>query len=467
MTVSDTEQYLHLALPTNYSEMKKSTEYCLLLIFLLLGLSGFAQLERVFVEKYYVSDANDATNTIGGVLPVGSTTYRIYVDLAPGYVLKKLYGDKNHPFIIQSTEPFYNHSSDGQTFAKDFVKARYSENTVALDSWLTIGQTTKTQGSKTYFGLPKDSDLDGSFIGGINNDGGSAMKPSGLLTNIDPSCGRPLTVADGMDTLVKKPSNWFANGVTDFVTGVDSSIFGSVVPGTEFNSRQFELRNSGTVGVIPDSNQILIAQVTTKGELSFHLNLEIEGWVNGALENFVFVGSDSVLLAGETYHPFLIYPLECGCNDPSYLEYDPRVACLQPNTCLTPLILGCMDSIACNFDPTANFNVQGLCCYPGLCNGRDIAQVCPVLLGESFELDVYPNPSNGDFKMNIYSGITDETIDYELFSAYGLKVLQKSLPGSDKIVGESLDVSHLENGLYHLNVRIGEKVKTLILVKSN
>jgi hypothetical protein len=427
----------------------------------------FSQLERVFIEKYYVSDANDATDLTGGVLPVGSTTYRIYVDMEPGFTIKKIFGDQVHPFIIKSTEPFFNHFSDGQSFAKDFVKARYTEGTVSLDSWLTLGQTTKTQGSKTYFGVPKNIDKDGSFIGGSNNDGGSASFPGGLLANSDPSCGRPVTSSDGMDTMLTVPSNWFSVGVRDFTNGADSTIFGSIVQGKEFNSRQFELRNSGTVGKNRDSNQVLIAQLTTLGELSFKLNLEIEGMVGGVLQTFRYVGTDSVLLPGETYHPFLIFPLECGCNNPEYLEFSPKVACLEKGSCKTPLVYGCMDAMACNFDANANFNVQGLCCYPGLCNGRDIAQVCPSLLGESFDLEVYPNPSSGDFMLNIYSGMEDEAIIYEVYNAYGIKILRRDLPPASKIIGEKIDFSSQENGLYYLKATIGDKVETLILVKSN
>ncbi len=436
-------------------------------LFLLIAAHCFGQLEKVIIEKYYVSDVIDATDTLGGSVPQGSITYRIYVDMYPDSKLKKIYGDANHPFMIKSTAPFYNHNADGQTFAKDFVKARYGEGVLALDTWLTLGATTKTQSGKTHFGILKNQDTDGSFIGGVNNDGGTGAISGGLLTNDDPSSGIPLTLADGMDTMANVPSGWFSAGITDFVTGADTTIFGSVQVGNEFFSNGFELRNSGVSGVIPDSNQVLIAQLTTTGELTFTLNMEITALINGVEEIFKYVGSDSILLAGETYNPFMIYPLECGCNDPTYLEFDPTVGCLQQGACVTSLVMGCMDSMACNFDAQANFNVQGLCCYPGLCNGRDIAEVCPVLLGESFEMDVYPNPSNDDFTMNIYSGMADQSIQYELFTAYGLSVLQKSLPAAEKVIGETLEVTHLENGLYHLKVRIGDKVKTRILVKSN
>ena len=69
----------------------------------------FAQLEKVIVEKYYVSDDKDSTDTFGGVLKSGSTTYRIYVDLMPGSKLMKMYADANHKVEFASTEVFFNH----------------------------------------------------------------------------------------------------------------------------------------------------------------------------------------------------------------------------------------------------------------------------------------------------------------------------------------------------------------------
>ena len=48
-------------------------------------------LENITVEKYYVSNAADATGSIG-VLPVGSVTYRIFADLLPGYKFQAAYG---------------------------------------------------------------------------------------------------------------------------------------------------------------------------------------------------------------------------------------------------------------------------------------------------------------------------------------------------------------------------------------
>lgn len=435
-------------------------------VFQLITFTTFAQLQKVIVEKYYVSDANDATDTLGGGLAAGSTTYRIYVDLAPGSVLKKIYGDVNHPFSIQSTAPFFNQKSDGQSFAKDFVKNRYLEGVVALDTWLTLGQTTKTQAGKTYFGILKNQDLDGSFIGGINNDGGSAAIPSGLLTNADPSAGVPLTQGDGMDTLATLPSSWSHFGILDFVTGNDSTMFGSIQAKQGFSSTNFFLSNSGVKGVVADSNQILIAQLTTAGTLSFHLNIEVDAIVNGLPQTIQYVSSNDTLLSGEIFHPYLSYPFSCGCNDPNFMEFNPAVICLEPGSCVTPIVIGCMDTSACNFDENANIHVENLCCYPGKCNNRDIAIVCPALRGENFEFLVYPNPSMDEFSLDVYSGMETEDIHVEVFDNYGVKLVDKLFPAAAILTGESLNLSAAEKGIYHIKVSIGGQVQSQLLFKN-
>jgi hypothetical protein len=424
-----------------------------------------AQLEKVIVEKYYISDANDFTDTSGGIVPIGSTTYRIYIDLAPGSVLKKIYGDANHPFKITSTESFFNNKIDGQTFAKDFIKNRYTENTVALDSWLTLGQTTKKQGSITNFGVLKTQDDNGSFIGGINNDGGSALIATGLLTNADPSCGIPLTVADGMDTLTNQPNNWIHAGILDFSTGNDSTIFGSLIPQSEFIRSQFYLANSGVTGVVPDTNQVLIAQLTTLGELSFELNLEVEQLINGIPTIIKYVAKDSLLQNGEVFNPYLSYPLVCGCDDPDFLEYSSIYTCYEPGSCITPVKFGCMDSTACNYDPEVNISIEILCCFPGKCNNRDIAVVCPQLRGDDFEFLVHPNPVNELLYLDVYSGML-LPITYSIYNAFGIKILEKTLDPALVITGEVIETSNMGNGLYHIKVEIGNIVSTQLFVKN-
>ncbi len=424
---------------------------------------AFAQLEKVIVERYYVSDANDATDTFGGGVPEGSVTYRIYIDMTPGSVLKSLYGDALHPFSISSTESFFNHETDGQTFAKEFIKNRYSENTVALDTWLTLGQTTKKQGNITYFGILKDQDVNGTFIGGINNDGGSAEIATGLLINDDISCGQPLTIADGMDTLVATPSDWFSNGILDFVSGNDSTIFGSLVDGTELYSESFSLSATGVVGVIADSNQVIVAQLTTKGDLSFILNLEIEYEVNGVPTTFFYVGTNNITMPNEVYSPYLTYPALCGCNDPNYLEYSPAFICGEAGSCVTPVVLGCTDSLACNFDPTANTNVSELCCYPGWCNNRNLEEVCPQLKGNSFDFTVFPNPASDMMTLNVINGVTSD-LTYIIYNSYGTILKQRTMSQAPLNFSDVIDLSDITPGMYSVKVMTdqGEQHKLFV-----
>lgn len=437
--------------------------FCLTWLF---QINGIAQLQKVIVEKYYVSDANDATDTLGGGLLAGSTTYRIYVDLAPGSILKKIYGDVNHPFSIQSTAPFFNHKSDGQTFAKDYVKNRYLEGTVALDTWLTLGQTTKTQAGKTYFGILKNQDVDGSFIGGTNNDGGSELISTGLLANNDPTAGIPLTQADGMDTMATIPTTWTHFGVLDFTSGNDSTIFGSIQSLSGFTSTNFFLSNTGVKGVVADSNQILVAQLTTNGDLSFQLNIELEVWNGSSMETVRYVSSNDTILSGEVFNPFLVYPSTCGCNNSNFLEFDPSVTCLEPGTCVTPIVIGCMDSLACNFDSSVNVNISNLCCYPGKCNNRDISIVCPALRGDNFEFLIYPNPTTSEFYVDVYSGISTEPIKVSVFNTFGVLVYEQLFPSSNLLIGEKMDFITNDKGLYHVKVTIGEQIQTQLLFKN-
>ncbi len=416
----------------------------------MLSLDIHAQIENVIVETYYISDAQDATDTLGGHLDVGSTTYRIYVDLVPGVKLRKIYGDQNHPLIFSSSELFFNNKVDGQSFGKDFTKTRLQENTVALDSWLTLGQTTRVS-SKTTFGVLKTNDDDGSFIGGVNNDGGSEVISTGLLVNNDPEAGIPLTTADGMDTLTHTPEAWADYGIRNILTLEDSSIFGSIIPVSHFESRNAYLTNSGVMGVDSALNHILIAQLTTKGDLTFELNLEVEVPTITGTEIIKLVARDSVLNQGEQLSAFLTYPQTCGCQDSDYLEYSPAYACNIQDSCKTLLSLGCMDPMACNFDPNANFNIQELCCYIGNCNDLDISVLCPNLGFDeiaSNTLRIYPNPTESVITAKTYFA---QGIPYHVVIIDFAGRLMKSIYYTNLNSGTaSIDLSSLTNGLYHV-----------------
>ncbi len=407
-----------------------------------------AQIENLIVETYYISDSLDATDsTQGRTIEPGSVTYRVYLDLAPGSKIRKIYGDQNHPLIIRSTEDFYNNIDRPNAYFGYLINRNwFSGNpTIGLDSWLTLGIACRLS-STQYYGVLKTEDNDGSFVGGSNNQGGSSGVPGGILINNDPEAGIPITAADGYMPGAAPTGQWFDYGFFDASLGHDTTVFGSLYTGKEFNSRIAVLQQSdGVIGKTAD-NIVLVAQLTTKGELSFELNVQLEE-SNGTIVHYV--ANDSVLINTsvplyiERLSPFLRYPPLCGCLDTDYLEYSAANACENNDSCKTLIVFGCMDSLACNYNPQANYNINELCCYPGLCADRDIEVVCPSL--KTARLMVSPNPASSQIVWDIINS-ADEGGVFSIYNASGRKMLNGSLSSSS--INRELDVKNWAEGFY-------------------
>ena len=231
-----------------------------------------------------------------------------------------------------------------------------------------------------------------------------------------------------------------------------------------FTSTNFALQNSGVSGVIPDTNQVLIAQLTTKGQLSFQINIEIEALVDGVLKTLKYVAKDTLLQPDEQVSSFLNYPYSCGCIDPNYLEFDKSFVCSIPGACQTPIVYGCSDSMACNFDSKVNFMIESLCCYPGSCANRDISVVCPSQRGDSFEFDFYPNPASEKLILNIISGESTE-LSYKIINSFGVVLIEKALGNSNFISNEEINLNTIDNGLYTILVNAGAQTATKLFMK--
>ncbi|MCB0808936.1 MAG: hypothetical protein KDB96_06610, partial [Flavobacteriales bacterium] len=258
-------------------------------------------LEDIIVETYYISDADDATDTDGGTLPAGSTTYRVFVDMAPGANLETVYGAPAHTLFINSTTGFFNNEDRGETTGEAIGNNRLGDNTVAVDSWVSFGGA-----SSARLGVLKTADTDGSIVGGANNDGGSAGIATGLLKNADPNAGIPLTTADGLILGT-------AAGVTLLPGAGDFAMFADANSTTNYST------NSGgwtVLGGAPGvdqagTNRILIGQFTVLagGQLSFELNMRI----NDGQGNFVdFVANNPT--GNEVVHPGLTFPQALDCE---------------------------------------------------------------------------------------------------------------------------------------------------------
>ena len=265
----------------------KSTPFGFLLIFFLFNSSikfVYSQdgLEGIILEKFYISSKEDNSKPeLSGYLAPGSITYRIYVDLKPGYTFQAAYGAPNHQLYIKSTNLFYNHVEYGAEYPNRIPLRTYSRNTSRLDSWLSVGGAGENQ-----IGVLKSED-----------DTLNVFKTSGAyLKNHSKKMGVSLEVVDGMKEQFNLAFPTFYQ--------MDSTIKGL---GTITNTNTISTKNGawasmgkGSQGADSLSNKILIAQLTTDGKLSYQLNLLI-GTPDGKSEKYVAHNP----IEGEFTHPDL------------------------------------------------------------------------------------------------------------------------------------------------------------------
>ena len=401
-----------------------------------------AQLERLFVETYYVAGEKDTLDPLEGHLEEGSVTYRVFADLEEGYALKSIIGDPRHPVIVQSTKSFFNHPS-GDEYGSSINPFFFSYGTIALDSWLSIGFATAN-----HLGIPKESDPDTSVF-----------NSSEFLAHEDESAGRPISIADG---LVEPDSSAEKYRIHSTIS---DSTFSS-----NKKSRLFLFNDSTgkTDGIIVESsvgavsgkdkeNMVLVAQLTTKGELSFKLNLEVisltdfDAW--GKNTSYYYYATDTLLdpKKNQHYNRWLSFPLICGCTDPYFAEYTPEAVC-DDGSCSDSIRLGCMDNAACNYDPTANFDVREICCYgPDNCDERDIKLVCPEY-SEKISFSLSPNPANEQFRLTINELFEPTKAKYSIIDPYGKRICGNSLDNIYRNMDAEIDINKLKKGLYIIEV---------------
>ena len=244
----------------------------------------------------------------GPIAGSGYVTYRVYGQFSTADIdLVQLYGNANHPWLIQSTGEVYQDAVGGD-FGGNIPLALISYfPSVEFDSWLTIGAE------------PGDYNA-------LNQSGMYAYLPA-----------------------------WNSGG--DFLAnGAEASI--SVTPAQS---------NQG----IPDENgQVLLAQITTNGVVNLQYNVlfhpevgdpitftdveltfptQVAGCTNPLANNYMAnANSDDGTCQVE------------GCMSPEALNFDPT-ANMENGLCQFG---GCLDDSADNYDPIANVD-DGSCLYSG------------------------------------------------------------------------------------------------------
>ena len=243
-------------------------------------------LEGIVVEKFYISDSADSTDAgdNGAVYPlhVGSTTYRVYANLLPGYKVIQMFGNTGHTLNVHTTTAFYNDPNYGFKVYQGTSVNNTKKNTTLIDSYMTIGGV-----ANGLCGVLKTEDTDGT----IGNN-------QGILANNDALAGLMITGIDGVDGLM--PAVPILPNVLGITTELD--IFDQTV-GNDFTTNNAAIAALGGMEGVTPTNHVLLGQFTTDGVFSFRLNLQLGTPVAGESQIFV---PDSAL-AAEFVDSTLVY----------------------------------------------------------------------------------------------------------------------------------------------------------------
>ena len=206
-------------------------------------------LENIIVEKYYVSDSTDYNDSIKGILPEGSITYRIYVDMKPDYKLLSVYGNEKHELSIKTSTKFFNNTYCGAFTGFNIDAKKINYTTIALDTYITLGAA-----SRLHTGILLSEDNDGSILkrNSLNHSDGLT---DGVLPNFK-------------------------------IFNLDLSFFNNNKDAAVFSTNNGAWAALGGVKGPTVENRVLIAQLTTNGKLSFNVCVQI-GKPDGGYLKFV------------------------------------------------------------------------------------------------------------------------------------------------------------------------------------
>jgi hypothetical protein len=232
--------------------------FCLLLCQLSFGQG----LERVFVETYYIADREDENGENARGIEAGMVTYRIWVDMKEGYRLLSVFGAPGNPLKINTTTTFFNDTIFGKIQAPEIDPSKLGANALLIDSYIALSGANRSD-----IAVLKVDDSDGSVVQPVVNPEEPRLIDRGVLLNRNPNAGLPLRDSDGLMD---------GNVPALVVFGHDFAAFGNCLHqnSVEFDNGAWAVFK-GLKGPFSESNYVLVAQVTTDGELSYELNLQL------------------------------------------------------------------------------------------------------------------------------------------------------------------------------------------------
>ncbi len=427
-------------------------------------------LERMVVEEYYVSDANDATGSIGA-LPIGSVTYRVYADMLPGYKFQMAYGSPTHLLKILTNTTFFNNEDRGAATSGSISVVNTKKNTVMLDSWFSVGATAVGK-----MGVLKSDDSDGS-IGNSN----------GILQNADANAGIAIKTEDGM-----------VAGSPQSVTFVGFDPTGGVFDAASQFGNSFTTSNgawsslNGSVGANSDTNRVLIGQFTTAGTFTFELNVQI-GTPGGGTEQYVAKNPKDK----EILMPSLIYTSSGSKN------IAPAVSITAPLNNVA-IAIGDTVTITANASDvdgsvvSVEFFVNGVSVGTDLSapysfkwksvmgnanltavatdnlGAKDTSAIIQISVSPAGITDlnavnsfkVFPVPAKDELNIMILTSTGNNADSYSIYNMEGKVVFHKVLNSAVEKQEEKIDLSSFENGQYIIQLSRGSSISSKTIIKN-
>jgi hypothetical protein len=446
-----------------------------------LAITGQAQgLNKIVVEKYYVSDATDLTKS-GGALPVGSVTWRIYVDMAPGYVFQQATGDKYHDLVMTTTTTFYN-SGLGDFSPNVISTANARTGTVMLYSGLSAGAE-----SKSYWGVLKSQD----------NGVGTLVNSDGALQNADASAGIPLTQQDG---LLLGGTGGIPAVKTISTLGIPDATLGVLGDGTA-NGSSFTVTDGawyilGGVAGTDTTNKLLIAQITTDGTFHYELNIQLGkdlGNGQSITEKYAAMNPQSDEMSGSQYNLSGTFgpeagPLACNITAPTAgsnytvgdtVSIDANATCTG---CSIVKVDFLVDNESIGVDSTAPYTFD----YIGTLGSHSLtvratnnqeeqvtssAVVINLIatgiknMADGLTYLVYPNPASDRVSLDITSSKQINKFSYKVINMEGKVIIQKVVGAVGDRYVETIDSASLAKGLYTLQISADDQNVTRQILK--
>lgn len=200
-------------------------------------------LEGVLLERYH---------SVPGTAPDAPAlvTYRIYLDLSAGHELVSVFGEKGRNLFFRTTTRFFNDTVNGAGGGERIDPELLRSYPAAIDSWLAFGFATDR-----HKAVPLHLDPDGSLLEPPKRPRKGAWY------------GPELRAADGLAPAARVPEVLKLHLTTSYLEKLSGPLI-------ETEVGAYGVR--GTVKGATGENMVLIAQLTTDGELSYAINAAVK-----------------------------------------------------------------------------------------------------------------------------------------------------------------------------------------------